>query len=68
MDTFELVSVLLFRESEEGIGSVEVVDVGKPVNITTQLDEAYPTGPDSFWTQPYSTLEEKLSQRAVRAT
>jgi predicted nucleic acid-binding protein len=50
--TFEFVSVLLFRASEEGIGSVEVVDVGKPLNITTQLDEVYPSGPDSFWARP----------------
>jgi len=51
--TFEFVSVLLFRASTEGIGSVEVVDVGKPANITTQLDEAYQSGPDSFWVRPY---------------
>jgi hypothetical protein len=54
--TFEFVSVLLFRASTEGIGSVEVVDVGKPPNITTQLDEAHQSGPDSFWARPYPTL------------
>ena len=54
--TFEFASVLLFRASTERIGSVEVVDVGKPANITSQLDEAHPSGPDSFWARPYPTL------------
>jgi PIN domain-containing protein len=54
--TFDFVSTLLLRASTEEIGSVEIVDVGKPANITTQLDEAYQSGPDSFWARPYPTL------------
>ena len=66
--TFEFVSVLLFRAGAEGIGSVEVVDVRKPCNITTQLDEAYPSGPDSFSARSDPIIEEMLARVGIAVT